>query len=166
MKQSTERQREAYARCMAAVEECDAALRWGIDAAERQRYAATMTTFLADDAADDQLRDIAANYHADHATVAALRDQAALIHERLWEEWMRQVLLVLRRAGLAWSSDGAIDSDDLAQIARAELVRALPSYRYQSRFTIWASRVVVRTMRRLIRSIMLRPARTRMSCTT
>jgi RNA polymerase sigma factor (sigma-70 family) len=136
---------------MAAVEECDATLRWGIDAAERQRYAAAMTTFLAEDATDDQLRDIAANYHADHATVAALRDHTAHSHDQVWEAWMRQVLLVLRRAGLAWSSDGAIDSDDLAQIARAELVRALPSYRYQSRFNIWVSRVVVQSVRRHLR---------------
>jgi RNA polymerase sigma factor (sigma-70 family) len=151
MKHSTERQREAYARCMAAVEECNAVSRWEIDAVERQRYAAAMTTFLADDATDDQLHDIAANYHADHVMVAALRDQDARSHDHLWEQWMRQVMLVLRRAGLAWSSDGAIDSDDLAQIARAELVRALPSYRYQSRFTIWASRVVVQSVRRHLR---------------
>jgi RNA polymerase sigma factor (sigma-70 family) len=151
MKQSTERQRDAHARCMAAVEECNAALRWGIDAAERQRYAAAMTTFLADDATDDQLRDTAANYHADHAMVAALRDHTAHSHDQLWEQWMRQVLVVLRRAGLSWSSDGAIDSDDLAQIARAELVRALPSYRYQSSFSIWAGRVVVQSVRRHLR---------------
>ena len=151
MKHSTERQRDAHTRCMAAVEECNAALRWEIDAAQRQCYAAAMNTFLADDATDDQLRDTAANYHADHAMVAALRDQAARSHDHLWEQWMRQVLQVLRRAGLAWSSDGAIDSDDLAQIARVELVRALPGYRYQSRFTIWASRVVVQSVRRHLR---------------
>src|SRR4051794_21159838 len=100
MKHSTERQGDAHPRCMAAVEECNAALRWYIDAAERQRYAAAMTTFLADGATDDQLRDTAANYHADHAMVAALRDHTARSHDHHWEEWMRQVLLVLRRAGL------------------------------------------------------------------
>src|SRR3954471_10404925 len=104
MKQSTERQRDAHARCMAAVEECNAALRWEIDAAVRQRYATAMTTFLADDATDDQFRDSAATYHADHGLVAALRDHTAHSHDLVWEQWMRQVLLVLRRAGLAWSS--------------------------------------------------------------
>ncbi len=84
-------------------------------------------------------------------TVAALRDARQAGHEQAWQQWMHQALLILRRAGLAWSSDQAVDSDDLAQIARAELVRALPSYRYQSRLFIWANRVVVQIARRHLR---------------
>jgi RNA polymerase sigma factor (sigma-70 family) len=151
MKQSTERQQDTYGRCLAAVEECNATLRWGLEPAACQRYADAITPCLAAAATADQIHDVVANYHADHQAVAALRDARQSGHEQAWREWMHQALLILRRAGLAWSSDQAIDSDDLAQIARAELVRALPSYRYQSRLYIWANRVVVQIARRHLR---------------
>jgi RNA polymerase sigma factor (sigma-70 family) len=126
-------------------------LRWNLDSAACRRYAVAIAPFLSDDMAGDQIRDIIANYHAEHALVAALQDSASADHASAWRQWMRQVIAILRREGLAWSNDGAIDSDDLAQIARAELVRALPSYRYQSHFSAWANRVIVQIIRRHIR---------------
>lgn len=124
---------------------------WSLDAAAQQRYAAAITVYLAKDVPNDVLCDIIANYHADHQIVVALRDARQPDHNRTWEQWMGQVLMILRREGLAWSSDRAIDSDDLAQIARAALAHALPSFRYQSRFTVWANSLVVRSIRRSIR---------------
>jgi RNA polymerase sigma factor (sigma-70 family) len=106
---------------------------------------------MPEDCADDQLRKIIINYHADHALVEALRDRQHHRHEVVWTSWIAQVLPILRRAGLDWSSDLLFDSEDLAQIARAELVRAITSYHYASRFSTWAHQVIVQSVQRAIR---------------
>jgi RNA polymerase sigma factor (sigma-70 family) len=69
----------------------------------------------------------------------------------MWTSWMAQVLLILRKAGLDWSSDMLFDGEDLAQIARIELVRAIASFHYASRFSTWAHQVIVRSVQRAIR---------------
>ncbi|MDQ2998922.1 MAG: sigma-70 family RNA polymerase sigma factor, partial [Chloroflexota bacterium] len=72
-------------------------------------------------------------------------------HDAAWMVWFGHVLAILRHAGLAWSNDASIDLEDLAQVARAELARALPSFRYASRFSTWAHQVIVQSTQRYIR---------------
>jgi RNA polymerase sigma factor (sigma-70 family) len=47
--------------------------------------------------------------------------------------------------------DPALDSEDVRQVALIELMHALPSYRYASRFSTWAYSVVVQRARRFLR---------------
>lgn len=145
------KQQDIVTRCAAAAERCSAALCWNLDAATCQRYARALAVLLDEQIADERLQAALLNYHAEHATVAALSDARQAGHERAWQQWMAQVLAILRHERMDWSSDLAIDSEDLAQIARAELVRALPSYRYQSSLSVWAYRVVVQAVSRHIR---------------
>lgn len=138
-------------RCQAAVEARNVALAWGLDAATIQAYAAAISECAADGADDDDLQLIAMHYHADHQHVAALYDAHRLDHADAWRHLVDQVITILRREGLGWSSDSAVAGEDLAQLACLELARALPGYRYQSRFTAWAYKVVVLRIRRYLR---------------
>src|SRR5262249_37742412 len=94
---------------------------------------------------------LALHYHQDHALVQALLQHGHAQHDRAWNAWFGQVIPILRHAGLAWLDDAAIDLEDLAQAARAELARALPSFRYASRFSTWAHQVIVQSTQRFIR---------------
>jgi RNA polymerase sigma factor (sigma-70 family) len=132
------------------VADCNAEYAWGLSEAALQTYAKA-AALLAPEAPEAQIRTTLLNYHADHATVAALGDALHPDHEHVWGRWMRQVLGVLRSAGMAWSDDPAVEVEDLAQVARAELAAALPGYRYGSRFSSWAYRVVVQSVTRQIR---------------
>jgi RNA polymerase sigma factor (sigma-70 family) len=136
---------------LSVVQACNDEFGWDLDTDTCQQYALELESLLDEQASIEQIRTAVMHYHTEHRKVAALRDSAQADHVQAWAEWMSQVLVILRRTGLWWSSDHAIDSDDLAQIARTELVRALPSYRYQSRLEIWANRVVVQSVRRHLR---------------
>lgn len=142
---------ESLAALFSAVSACNDDLAWGLGKDAMSHYAAELATALGDVRPPEELRAAALNYHADHAQVAALRDALHPAHARAWEAWMHQVVGVLRRAGMAWSDDPAVEVEDLAQVARADLARALPSYRYESRFSSWAYRVVVQSATRQIR---------------
>jgi RNA polymerase sigma factor (sigma-70 family) len=141
---------DLYDRLHRLLTALDAEHAWAISPHDRERYVAALAPLLAE-LPPEQWPAVAANYHADHQLVASLRDAAHPDHERAWSRYAGQVLGVLRRAGRDWSRDGAIDADDLAQIARAELVRALPGYRYRSRFSSWAYSVISRCARDQIR---------------
>jgi RNA polymerase sigma factor (sigma-70 family) len=133
------------------IERCNVELHWGLDQAARERYARALAYVADPETSAAQARVIAVNYHADHQQVLLLRDAHHPAHDGAWQAWAGQVLAVLRSADLAWSSDGAIDVEDLAQIGRAELARALPTFRYHSRFSSWAYRVVVQALHRHVR---------------
>jgi RNA polymerase sigma factor (sigma-70 family) len=135
----------------AVLRRCDTELGWRLNEPELARHATALVPLLEHDASPAQIRLVAINFHADHALVAALQNVLHPGHEQAWSNWMRQILGVLRRAGMAWSSDPAIDDEDLAQIARAEIARALPAFRYRSRFSSWAYRVAVQSVTRQIR---------------
>src|SRR5215470_3270492 len=47
--------------------------------------------------------------------------------------------------------DALADSQDLVQMALEELIRALPSFRYASRFSTWAYTVIIRSAQRYLR---------------
>lgn len=125
---------------------------WDLDAATQTRYCNTLTSLHAAGCPEVLLLRIATNYHHDHAIVQALHDDSHRRHSDAWAAWMPQVVAVLRHAGLCWTSDGSIDLEDLAQVARLELARSLSNYRYESRFSSWAYQVIVRSVRNELRA--------------
>lgn len=121
-------------------------LGWGLGAATQRQYCSMIVQALPPGSAASFIRRVLVNYHADHVLVHALRHSEHAQHDAAWRAWMSQALAILRHAGLAWAADGAYDLDDLAQVALAELVRALPSYHYASRFSTWAHQVIVQSV--------------------
>lgn len=91
----------------------------GLNAETVHRYAEALSKLLdaSASASAAQIRFVAMNYHADHALVAALSTATDPAHTAAWASWLRQVLGVLRRAGLS---------------------QTLPSFRHQSRLSSWA----------------------------
>jgi RNA polymerase sigma factor (sigma-70 family) len=148
-----ERQSDLAARCALAVVTLNDEHDWRLDAAKRQAYSAALARYAPPAATDDQLRQVALRYHHDHAQVQALAHATDARHDAAWRSWVTQVLPILRHAGLGWTDDAAIDADDLAQVARAALVHALPSFRYASRFSTWSHRVIVRSIQRYLRDL-------------
>ncbi|MBC8076163.1 MAG: sigma-70 family RNA polymerase sigma factor [Chloroflexales bacterium] len=145
-------ERDLLARCQAAVTACDAERGWKLTPTSCRHYAAAISVLLTVDATDSLIRDIATNYHADHALVWALRDARHANHDAAWSDWMRRALGVLRAKGFGRSDNTMLDPEDMAQVAYAALVRALPSYRYHSRFSSWAFRVIVQSAQNELRS--------------
>lgn len=143
--------RETLDQCRRLIAACDREQGWALDSAALERYVAAVAPLLEGLPAE-RWPAAAANFHADHATVAALRDAGSPGHARAWERWSSQALGFLRSAGLDWSSDGAVGAEDMVQIALAALAQALPSYRYHSRFSSWAYSVVVRSAQRQLRA--------------
>lgn len=131
----------------------DDELGWGLSAAARRRYCIAIAAALPPDSTTALLRRALVNYHADHVLVDALQLAQHAQHDAAWRAWMPQVLAILRGAGLDWPTEAAYDLEDLAQVARAELLRALPSYRYASRFSTWAHQVIVQSVRRYRRDL-------------
>ncbi|MBK9714778.1 MAG: sigma-70 family RNA polymerase sigma factor [Kouleothrix sp.] len=138
-------------RCATMVAALDRELGWQIDADERRAYSHTLAQLLPARCPDAQLRNVALCYHLDHRLVEALADRRHAGHDDGWLSWMAQVVPILRHAGLSWSNDAALSLDDLAQIARTELARALPSFRYGSRFSTWAHQVIAHSVRAALR---------------
>lgn len=141
---------ETLDQCRQLIAACDRQLGWALDGTARERYAAAVAPLLAG-LPIDRWPAVAANFHADHRSVEALRAAGHPGHARAWERWSSQALGVLRSAGLDWSSDGAVGAEDMVQIALAALAQALPSYRYHSRFSSWAYSVIVRSAQRQLR---------------
>jgi len=140
-----------HVRCVEMIRRIDQELGWRLAESEHESYAAHLRPHIPEECTDDQLRRIALNYHADHALVEALQDRQHRQYEAAWSTWIAQVLPILRKAGLDWSSDTIFTSEDLVQIARIELVRAIPSFRYASRLSTWAHQVIVQSVQRAIR---------------
>jgi RNA polymerase sigma factor (sigma-70 family) len=139
------------ARCVAMIAIVDKELNWGLDEAKRQEYAANIQTLVPAAYPDLLLRKLIENYHKDYKLVQTLLDCNDPEHDAAWLKWSTSVLAILRQAGLGWSGDTASDTDDLVQVALAQLVRALPSFRYTSRFSTWAYSVITQSIRRYIR---------------
>jgi RNA polymerase sigma factor (sigma-70 family) len=124
---------------------------WALSSSTQHAYSRVLARYLPNPCSDEYARQVAIRYHHDHVLVDALMDSLHGSHEASWAAWMAQVVPILRNIGLAWSDDAAIDSEDLAQIARAELARALPTFRYASRFSTWAHQVIARSVQRYLR---------------
>ncbi len=124
---------------------------WGLSADEIERYLLSFSQLLPDSCSESELRRVCNYYHADHQIVEALRNCYHQCHSERWIAWMHHAVEILRKVGLHWSSDSAVDSDDLAQVAQVALVSALPSFTYHSSFGTWAHTVVVQSVRCHIR---------------
>ncbi|MEI7769982.1 MAG: sigma-70 family RNA polymerase sigma factor [Chloroflexales bacterium] len=124
---------------------------WELSAEGVERYALALRLLLPDTCDETLLRRVCSYYHADHQLVDVLRDSRRHCHSEQWVAWMGQVVEILRKAGLYWSSDSAVDSDDLAQVAQVALVASLQSFAYRSSFATWAHTVAVQSVRRHIR---------------
>lgn len=148
-----ERPSDLAARCALTVATLDDEHKWRLAAAEQQAYAAALARYAPAAATTDQLRQVALYYHHDHRQLQALAHAADTRHDDAWRTWVAQVLPILHHAGLGWTNDAAIDAEDLAQVARAALVRALPSFRYASRFSTWSRQVVVLCVQRYLRDL-------------
>jgi RNA polymerase sigma factor (sigma-70 family) len=141
----------SHERYLDMIRRIDRELCWQLGAQGQASYAKNLRKHIPEQCTEDQLRKIVSNYHADHVLVAALQDDQHPQHEAAWTAWVAQVLPILHRAGLDWSSDLLFDDQDLAQIARAELVQAIGSFHFASRFSTWAHNVIVQSARRVIR---------------
>jgi RNA polymerase sigma factor (sigma-70 family) len=126
---------------------------WVLDDEMLSQYGQAIQPHLSDQASSDTIAWVATNYHHDHQLVEALNNHAHAQHEQQWQALMADVLRILRRSGLDWSADDAVELEDLAQVARLSLMRSLPAYRYQSRFSTWIYSVIVRTVRTYLRDI-------------
>ena len=125
-----------------------AELAWQLDVAHQHAYVAAVLPYLPDPCAEADLRGIVLNYHQDHALVGALLDHANPRYERVWTDAIGQVVRMAQHQGHAQAGGAAVDGDDLAQVALEALIRALPSFRYASRFSTWAYAVVGRSIQR------------------
>jgi RNA polymerase sigma factor (sigma-70 family) len=126
-------------------------LGWNLREEQIQHYAAVLSPHFSKSQSDVTLRTIVTNYHLDHAAVEALMQANHQQHLAQWNDWMSAVLRILSREGLNWTTDPAITSDDLAQIALMELAHSIHSFHYHSRFSTWAYGVIVRSVQRSIR---------------
>lgn len=138
-------------RCRQLLAQSDEQLGWLLGPSAREHYVAVLVPLL-EGLPEERWPAIAANYHADHIIVAALRDADHPDHDSVWTRWCAQVIGVLRRTGRGWSTDATLEIDDLAQAARIALLQALPTYRYRSRFSSWAFSVVDRCGRDQLRA--------------
>ena len=139
------------ARWREAVVALNAEHNWGLSADEIEGYIFALDKLLPETSAESELYRVCGFYHADHQIVEALRSQVHPCHCERWEIWMRKADKILRKSDLHWSSDNAVTSDDLAQVAQVALVSALPNFAYRSSFGTWAHTVVVQSVCRYLR---------------
>lgn len=126
-------------------------LGWHLEADRQRAYTAALLLYLPISPAEMELRRMVIAYHQDHGLIEALRDHASPQYETAWTQWCAQVIQILRHLGFGAPGDALADTQDLAQTALEELVRALPSYRYASRFSTWAYTVISRSAQRYLR---------------
>jgi RNA polymerase sigma factor (sigma-70 family) len=129
----------------------NAELGWHLEAHQQQTYVTALLQYLPILPAEMELRRVVITYHQDHEVVEALRDHASPEYETTWAHWYAQVLRILRYQGFGAPDDPLADTQDLAQTALEELIRALPTYRYASRLSTWAYTVISRSALRCLR---------------
>lgn len=150
--------RELYAATVAAL---DGELGWRLTPAQQQAYVAALLDLGRLPAAGSGLRKLITNYHLDHMLVAALRDRALPDHDASWQIWLTDTARILRGHFSAAQRDLLGDLEDLSQQALEDLARALPSYRYRSRFSSWAYSVIVHSAMRTLRHLQAEKRRQR-----
>jgi RNA polymerase sigma factor (sigma-70 family) len=140
-----------YERCMAMVAALNTELGWHLEADQQHSYVFGLLPHLPVSPADPELRRMVITYHYDHAVVEILRDQANPRYEAAWSQWSVKVIQIIQHQGFSTPGDAMADLPDLAQTALEELIRALPTFRYSSRFTTWAYAVISRRALRYLR---------------
>jgi RNA polymerase sigma factor (sigma-70 family) len=145
-----------HAWCIALIHRLNHEREWLLSPNDEQLLAASVLPYLPDECSEARLIQTVTAYYHDHQLVAALHHPNHADHNTAWEAWRSQVAAILRHANLLWSSDQAIDEDDLIQMACTELANALPKFRYASRFSTWARTVVVQRIQRHVRDSLAR----------
>lgn len=140
-------------RSWAILVELNTQLGWGLGKDTLAGYAQSLNRCIVDGDSDAQLQRVVYNYHTDHVLVEALSQHDHREHAAMWERWATLARPIVRRAGLIWEFDSAVSLEDLVQVASMELARALPRYRYASRFSTWAHQVVVQSVLRYLRGL-------------
>jgi RNA polymerase sigma-70 factor (ECF subfamily) len=142
-----------FRRCANMIALLNGAEGWGLDPSVALVLAEVAATYIHPEIGEAQLRTVIVNIRRDRTAVEALRGHGSAAHHQEWISWMGQARAILRKSRLDWARDGAVDLDDLAQIALLELARALPGFRYQSRFSTWAYQVITRGVQRHLRDM-------------
>ncbi len=123
---------------------------WDLDEPARRRYEEELVPLLSDTRPED-LRQRVQWYHFDHQRVAALRDASRAGHQEAWEETHHRVTLTLKGNGFGDYSNGAIDFEDLVQIALADFSASLSRFRFGSQLATWLHVVALNSARRTLR---------------
>jgi len=138
-------------RCATMVAQISAQEGWELSAETQEHYVAALLPLLSPDVSAVILATTIERYHADHQLIEALKDPNHDSHDAAWSSWAQQSVAILRNSNQAWSSDSAIATDDLVQVALSELARSIDKFRYGSRFSTWARKVIVQSVQRYIR---------------
>jgi len=146
-----ENDNDAEARCAAAVAALSTERNWRLDAGEQRSYVAALIAYLPERSDVAALRRMVESYHDDHRLVRALREASHPRHDAAWTQWSAQAMRIAQRHAAGAQDDASIDVHDLAQLALEEIMQALHSYRYASRFSTWAYAVISRRVQRHIR---------------
>jgi DNA-directed RNA polymerase specialized sigma24 family protein len=140
-------------RCTAIVRRLAVTECWDLPPEHLALIVALAVRYLRTDVGEAQICITLRNIRLDHRIVEALRLGNHQAHTQEWSAWVAQIRAILRHAGLNWAADGAVDHEDLTQIALLELSNSLPNYRYASRFSTWAYQVVTRGVQRHLRDM-------------
>lgn len=140
-------------RCLSLLHGLIAGMGWSLDEQQRAMYVQMALRCLPVHSTDKQVQAFFANVYADYDTVLSLQQPLHPLHEQRWRDWSTRVILILRHRNLAWARDVAVSEEDLAQIAREELLMSLGDFCYRSRFSTWAYYVVTRAAQRCIRDL-------------
>jgi RNA polymerase sigma factor (sigma-70 family) len=145
-----ERSTDDRERCTAMVAALSVELGWHLRLDQQETFISALLQYLPLSYSDVDLRLLTVRYHQDHATVEALRDQNSSTYAVVWKQWCDEALRILRHRRFG-SDDPLASEEDLAQIALEELLHALPSFQYASRFSTWAYSVISHSVQRYLR---------------
>jgi RNA polymerase sigma factor (sigma-70 family) len=137
--------------CRHIVEHLNQQEGWNLDTAAQERYIHEISACVPHDRLKRRAELIIRSYHNDHTRVQALTDPDRPDHADVWAQVQHDILTAARRHNLTSVRDPAISSDDIVQIVQTEIVRALPSYRYESGLRTWVFSVTIRRLQRLLR---------------
>ena len=142
--------RGASARAVAAL---NAEQGWRLTPAEAAAYTMAVVACAPDEWDEPALLRLAHNYHQDHPMVVALQEPQNPQHELAWSGLRSRIIPMLCHAGVNAGDFPSVDLDDLTQMALDEVMKALASFRFESRFSTWSYTVVVRRGRRYLRDL-------------
>jgi RNA polymerase sigma factor (sigma-70 family) len=146
-----------FTRCLRAVEQLSCEQRWLLTPHSARYYAQRLVDCRPDLGAigDAQLRRIITNFHHDRHLVEALQHADRIEHALAWTEWARRTVwtLLAEYPDLHSIDATASDIDDLAQEALIDLWRGLGSFRFDSRFSVWARTIVSHRLARHVRGL-------------
>ncbi len=135
-------------------------LGWGLSKEEVERFAPALRSLLPVDVAYVTFRKVCIDYW----TVQALLDHGHPAHDDQWRYWMQRALEVLRKWRMGWSSDAAVDVDDLNQKAQMAFLESLKTFNYKSSLDTWLHSVVVRSVNRHVRDSLAKKRAQRPDC--